>query len=282
MSGTVCEAVGAENYCVGNDTGRACTMANACNFACLNSQYCTVQCNSGADCPNGFGCMEISNTRVCVKAAEYCEMGNAAGCIAPAACDLSPDMYVGGCTLVCDTAADCPQRAAGFPPWTCDGLCRRPPDVFGPLEGGFTPALYVNDCQGKVVNVCNDGQHIDFNAFNIPSTPAATCGAINPSEGIATDSCLDSCRYQGSCAYGFSCVAVGGINNNQQRIGLCLPNGGGEVGAACQHDSQCVFGYCSNNKCSRDCTADGICPTGFSCVAAGGPAVEGAPFRRCQ
>ncbi|MFT3768774.1 MAG: hypothetical protein QM820_25285 [Minicystis sp.] len=281
MTGTVCEQIGSEQYCAGDDTGRQCTAASTCNFGCLISRYCTNRCISGADCPNGFGCMDINGTSVCVKVAEPCSSGDAAGCIAPAACDESPEMYVGGCTIVCNSASDCPQRAAGLPAWTCDsgGICRRPYDVVGPLNGGWTPTQYVNNCQGASVNVCNDNQHIDFNAFNIPNPPATTCGASTTSDGIPTDSCVDSCRYQGGCAFGFACVAVGGINN--ARIGLCLPTGGGEVGATCQHDSQCVFGYCSNNKCSRDCTADGICPGGTTCTPGGGPLVEGQPFRKC-
>jgi hypothetical protein len=56
------------------------------------------------------------------------------------------------------------------------------------------------------------------------------------------------------------------------------------VGAPCTKDGSCFFGYCnrSSGKCSRDCTADGLCPTGSTCTAAGGPPVDGQPFRRCQ
>jgi hypothetical protein len=227
--------------------------------------------------------MTVGNYTVCVKAEVPCDTSDATGCIAPAACDVSPALVVGGCTLVCTTAADCPQRAAGLSPWTCDsgGICRRPADVFGPLQGGATPAQYACNAQGAEVNVCNDGQHIDFEAFDIPPAPAVSCTATMTTAGIPTDSCVDSCRYQGGCAFGFACVAVGNIGNG--RIGLCLPTGGGEVGSPCQHDSECVFGYCrSGGTCSRDCTADGVCPSGSTCVAGGGPPVESQAFRRCQ
>jgi len=62
-----------------------------------------------------------------------------------------------------------------------------------------------------------------------------------------------------------------------------MPVGFGEVGAACASDTQCAFAYCNQGKCSRDCTADGVCPGGSTCTAAGGqaPNVEGVPFRRC-
>lgn len=281
MTGTRCAQIGSEKYCAASDVGRNCTTAtNPCLFACLNDQYCTAECNTGFDCPNGYGCMLVSGYRVCIKAEAPCATGDADLCVAPAACDESPEMYVGGCTLACDTAADCPQRASVFSPWTCSGICQRPPDVHGPMPGGSTPAQYVNDCQGHVVNVCNDALNIDFNAFTIPSPPAAACGATTTTPGITTDSCLNSCRYQGGCSFGFSCVGVGNVGN--ARIGLCLPAGGGEIGAACQHDSQCIFGYCAQGKCSRDCTADAVCPSGSSCLPGGSPAVDGQPFKRCQ
>lgn len=281
MTGTRCELFGNEQYCGASDVGRVCTTAtNPCNFACLNDQYCTSACNTGADCPNGYGCMDISPYRVCVKAEAPCSSADTSLC-AIDYCDESPEMYVGGCTLPCNTASDCPQRASVLEPWVCSGGgCFRPSDVFGPLEGGSTPAQYVNDCQGQVVNVCNDGFHIDYNAFSFPNPPAAACGATTTTSGIPTDSCLNSCRYQGGCTYGFACTGVGNLGT--ARIGLCLPAGGGEIGAACAHDSQCIFGYCNQNKCSRDCTYDGICPAGTTCVAGGSPAVEGQPFRRCQ
>ena len=113
-----------------------------------------------------------------------------------------------------------------------------------PLQNGATPAQYAcdpNDADA-VVNVCNDAQHIDYQAFDIPNPPGVSCSATTTTAGIATDSCVDSCRYQGSCPYGFACVGVGSVGSS--RIGLCLPTGGGEVGAPCSHDGDCVFGYC--------------------------------------
>jgi hypothetical protein len=197
---------------------------------------------------------------------------------------VSSQLVVGGCTTVCSSASDCPQRAAGFSPWSCDagGICRRPADVFGPLQNGATPAQYACNAQGMPVNVCNDNQHIDYQAFDFPNPPAVSCSATTTTAGIATDSCVDSCRYQGSCPYDFACVGVGNLGS--ARIGLCLPTGAGEVGATCAHDGDCVFGYCPSalGKCSRDCTGDGVCPSGSTCTAAGGLPVEGAPFRRCQ
>lgn len=271
------------SVCLASDIGRTCSTGADCHFACIpGPQTCTEPCASGSDCPNGYGCMEFGGQKVCAKAEAYCDSGDSSACVVPAACDLSPNMILGGCTTVCNTAADCPRRANGFAPWTCDGICRRPGDVYGPLGNGYKPAQYYCNASSQVVNLCNDAQHIDFDAFTIPPNPPVNCTSGVTTDGGPTDSCVDSCRYQGGCSAGFACTAVGNLSG--QRIGLCLPTGFQEVGASCTHDRDCAFGYCSQNKCSRDCTADGLCPTGSSCTAVGGvaPTVEGQPFRRCQ
>ena len=287
MTGTRCTTVGAETYCVASDVGRPCSGANpaACNFACLTAQqYCTAKCQSGADCPNGYACQPVGTpaVNVCAKVAAECDAANTAACIAAAACDTSANLVVAACTAACNTVADCPQRAAGLPAWTCDGLCRRPGDVYGPLAGGER-ASYACNAASTVVSVCNDGQHIDFGAFSIPAPPAVTCGAAMTTDGILSDSCVDSCRYQGGCPHTYACTAVGSVAAN--RIGLCLPAlGSGEVGVPCTQDGACFFGYCNrtSGKCSRDCTADGLCPTGATCSAGSAGSVEGLPFRRCE
>ena len=283
LGGRRCEAIDGAKVCVTGDVGRGCTAADDCNFACLLGQkYCTTTCKSGLDCPNGYACQPVGSPAqyVCAKVAEPCDAG-ASGCIAPAACDSSADVLVSSCTAACDSAADCPQRAIGLAPWTCDGLCRRPPDVLGPLPGGSTPTQYACGPGGGPVNLCNDGQHIDFAAFTIPTPPPVNCNSPTTTSGSATDSCVDSCRYEGGCPWGFTCTAVGNLNNS--RIGLCLVNGGLPVGAPCTDGTECAHGYCTlAGKCSRDCSADGLCPSGTTCVAGGGPSVQGLPFKRCE
>ena len=281
-AGTRCIDKGGKR-CFGSDIGRYCTSPGVCNFACLQGpKYCTDTCASGADCPGGYGCMPVGSppVNVCVKAAAYCDSGNAGDCVVPAACDLSPNMIIGGCTLVCDSASDCPRRAAPLAGWTCDGLCRRPSDIYGSLPGGYTPVEYHCDAALQPVALCNDGQHIDFDKFVVPSPPPVDCGSNQTTPGVSGDACVDSCRYAGGCGFGYACVGVGGVGN--ERIGLCMPTGVGEPGAACSKHRDCAFGYCSNGLCSRDCTKDGVCPSGLSCVTVAGPAVEGQPFRRCD
>ena len=274
-------------YCAVIDVGRPCADCSSRNFACTGPHYCTMQCASGADCPNGYGCMPIGSPaqRVCVKAEAPCSAQDPSACIVSAACDVqSSSLIVSGCTLSCASASDCPRRANGLPSWACQGgLCRRPSDVVGPLEGG-APAEYACNGLGQPINICNDNQHLNFTTFSFPSPPNVNCASPTTTDGLPGDSCVDSCRYQGGCRAGYACSAVGGLDN--ERIGLCLPTGNGEVGAACTIDAQCVFGYCSGapnaKKCSRDCTYDGICPTGSTCLTAGGPTVEGSAFKRCQ
>jgi len=277
-AGLRCEENGGESYCARSDVGRACTTAQQCNFACLTPlNYCTSTCSTGAECPNGFGCMSVSNTKVCVKVAADCAV-DASQC--PAVCDNSPNLIVSSCTMTCGAASDCPQRAAGLPGWTCDGYCRRPGDVYGPLPGGYAPAQWACNAQSQPVNVCGDGLHIDFTSFTQPSPPAVNCASPTTTDGLPGDACLDSCRLSGGCPHGFGCAGLAEIGG--QRIGLCMPSGGGEVGASCSMNGQCVFGFCDEGTCTRDCSKDDVCPSGSQCIAQGGPNIEGSAFKTCQ
>ncbi len=280
LSGGRCLTVGADTYCLMGDVGKGCSSASDCNFACITpGSYCTTTCTSGSDCPNGYGCMAISNKKVCVKAEEYC--GSGGKTCSSLKCDQS--MLASGCTLTCASASDCPQRASVLAKWSCQSSsCVRPADVVGPLGQGV-PAEYACNGSNQVVNLCNDAQHIDFDQFVIPNPPTLMCPTSMSVAGAAGDKCVDTCRYSGGCAFGYECAGVGNLQN--QRAGLCLPAlGNVEVGQSCTKDADCAFGYCSATKCSRDCSGDGLCPTGSSCTAVGGsyPNVEGVPFKRCQ
>jgi hypothetical protein len=279
MTGTRCLTIGADTYCAEADEGLACSTNNpsTCNYACVSPGYCTTPCTTGADCPNGYGCATVSNQKVCVRAEQYCGSGPACTSLL---CDSS--LPASSCTLGCTSAADCPQRSSALAPWTCSsGTCKRPADVYGPLAQGDV-ASYACNGSNQIVNLCNDAQHIDFDQFVIPSPPSFACPVSNSVDGPPNDTCVDTCRFAGGCAFGYACTSVGNLG---QRVGLCLPDhGAGEVGASCTKDRDCAFGYCSQSKCSRDCSADGVCPTGSSCTPVGGsyPNVEGIPFKRCQ
>ena len=264
--------------CVDADVGRTCSGAGDCNFACVTpGSYCTTQCTSGADCPNGYGCATVANQKVCVRAEEYCG-GTTNTCTLQ--CDTG--MVVSSCTLPCSSASDCPQRASILAKWTCNGSCVRPGDVYGPLAQNEA-AEYACNLSNQEVNLCNDAQHIDFTQGTVPTPPTLSCPVNSSVAGSSGDVCVDSCRYAGACAFGSACTGIGAVSNT--RIDVCTPaHGNGEVGSSCTTDGDCAFGYCSSNKCSRDCSADGICPTGSTCTAVGGqyPTVEGIAFKRCQ
>lgn len=274
-----CLTIGNDTYCAQIDVGRTCNVnqPGTCNWACVSPGYCTLQCASGLDCPNGYGCATVQNQKICVRAEQFCGNSTCTSLL----CDQSG--LVDSCTLSCSSANDCPQRALPLTAWSCNGTCKRPSDVFGPLAQG-DPAEYACSGNTKVV-LCNDSLHIDFNQFTVPNPPNYSCPVNMSVQGVNGDACLDSCRFAGGCMHGYACTAVGNISN--QRVGLCLPAlGAGEVGSNCSHDSDCAFGYCAGpippGKCSRDCSADGLCPTGSSCTNGGGPNVENLPFRRCQ
>jgi len=266
------------NFCLEDDTGANCTVADACNFACiLGPNFCTVPCASGADCAAGYGCMSVGGQKVCVQTERYCTDGSACA----HACDLSPTLVIGGCTSECTNAADCPQRAATLPAWSCStGSCVRPGDVYGSLPGGYEPAEYHCDVNSQPVALCNDGLHIDFDQYVIPNPPSVNCASQEATPGVSGDACLNTCRLGGGCAAGFSCVGIGNIG--AERIGLCLPTGGGEPGDACSVHRDCAFGYCADGTCSKDCTDDGVCPNGTACTPGDSPAIEGKSWRRCQ
>jgi hypothetical protein len=280
-AGARCLTINTDTYCADADVGRTCvtTSPGTCNYACVSPGYCTIQCTSGSDCPNGYGCATVSSENVCVRAEQYCGSGATQTCTT---LDCDTSLVASSCTLPCSSASDCPQRASVLSAWTCSTYCDRPSDVYGPLGQGET-ASYACDTSNDEVNLCNDAQHIDFSTGSVPTPPTVSCPVSTSVDGTSGDVCVDTCRYSGACAFGNECTGIGDISNT--RVDLCMPSqGSGEVGATCTTSSDCAFGYCSSNICSRDCSADGICPTGSTCTAVGGayPNVEGIAFKRCQ
>ena len=281
-AGARCLTISTDTYCADEDVGRTCNVSTpgTCNYACVTPGYCTVKCTSGADCPNGYGCATVSAQKVCVRAEQYCGTGGGTTC---STLDCDTSILASGCTLPCTSPSDCPQRSSVLTPWTCSTYCTRPSDVYGPLAQGQTASYACNNSNTEV-NLCNDAQHIDFATSTVPTPPTITCPVSSSVDGSSGDVCVDTCRYAGACAFGYECTGVGDITNT--RVDVCTPSqGAGEVGSACSVDGDCAFGYCNgtSNKCSRDCSADGICPTGSTCTAVGGPypTVEGIAFKRC-
>lgn len=291
MTGTRCETVGEERYCAQSDIGKACGTSDDCNSRCMTQRgYCTSECQTGADCPNGYGCTGVGtpSVRMCVKTSIYCG-DNANVCAGGANACEHDDIPISSCTIPCSSASDCPQRASALgSKWTCikypnwtSGYCMRPNDVYGPIEGGAHADYLCAPGTTMIVNACADGLNTNIDEWYTPNPPYVNCNAGTTTPGVAGDSCIDSCRYQGACAFGFSCAAISSIGN--QRLGLCLPTGQGEIGEPCTKHRDCTFGYCNldTSQCTRDCSADGVCPSGSTCTATGA-FIEGIAFKRCE
>ncbi len=74
--------------------------------------------------------------------------------------------------------------------------------------------------------------------------------------------CTEFCPNGDECPLGFECVAVGTAQ-------LCAPTSR-LVGESCADNDECVSGVCSGDAsemfCTRACSADNPCTTGFACV----------------
>lgn len=122
-----------------------------------------------------------------------------------------------------------------------------------------------------MVNLCAD-------ALTFDAAPSLSCPV---SVSVPTSGpCVQSCRYGGGCGHGYACVGVAELGG--QRVGICIQTGAAEVGQGCAKNEDCLFGLCNGSICSRDCTVDGACPSGFSCVSGGAPNIEGKPFMLCM
>jgi hypothetical protein len=270
MTGTRCTY--GTGFCAFDDDGKVCGGSGQCVDACAALGYCTSICTTALDCPGGWGCVDAAGgQRACVRLDQLCSSTNYSACLSAAHCD-EQTLLVSGCTIQCKSVNDCPVRASGLPPWHCQqNVCYRPDDVWGPLPKGDTTQWACEPYNNSVVNLCGDGLTFD-------TAPSLSCPV---STSVPTSGpCVQSCRYRGGCGYGWACVGVASVGSN--RIGICVQTGFGEVGDACTRGEDCLFGLCQGNKCSRDCTADGVCPSGFSCVAAGGPTIDGMAWRVCM
>jgi hypothetical protein len=271
MTGTRCNL--GTGHCAFEDNGKPCQGPGICAEACLGQGYCTSLCASGFECPGGWGCVPTSSgNKACVRLDQECDATSYSACLSQEHCD-EQTLLAGGCTIQCDSADDCPQRAIGLPAWRCEeGACTRPDKVRGAIPKGETTA-WACDASNEVVNLCADGLTLD-------SPPTLSCPGSQPLS--TTGPCFQSCRYDGGCGFGWACVGVGIFDASGQRFGLCMRTGPAELGEACTRNEDCVFGLCHDEICSRDCTVDDVCPRGFNCVAGGASDVEGNPFMLCE
>jgi hypothetical protein len=274
----------ARGRCVADDTGAACNPvgASACAAYCFGNSasgrgHCTRECSSGRDCPAGYACQPVSGTPVCVEVETTCS--RAADCVTNLCLGPMGSMFR-GCTALCRTAADCPQRLTiedagrliSLPAYTCevvggDRVCV--PPIQGIIAGG--------DLAGSdpIGSTCN-------------GTPGATvlCRSGVCDSDDVPPTCVQGCTPTGGCPSGFACRPWLPDGPTGSVYLVCRPAGRGGLGSTCTRGSDCATGLCQamsagdpSGYCTRFCT-DTFCPTGMRCTPAG-TAVGGTPIAIC-
>ncbi|MGE0788237.1 MAG: hypothetical protein AB7S26_21370 [Sandaracinaceae bacterium] len=237
------EHVCASGECRRDDIGTVCSGAAGCvlNLCAGNPMTgigrCTHTCASASECPAGYACADAGGAFVCVDIEQPCATCPTGQCLASGQ----------GCTSPCRSVADCP---LGIPTmgYTCtSGLCVPSPFVLGPDPIGAT-------CSASGTNTCRSG------------------GCL-PS--VSRNLCTQRCSEQGGCGPGYGCTptddGMGGV------LLVCDVAGTGALGSACTTGGQCDSGLCAGSPgyCTRLCTTDLLCPTGYTCRPNG-------PFSICE
>lgn len=238
--------------CVPDDTGTPCSVASPASCAtglCLGSAaggQCTRYCSSAAECPSGYACTTAggSTMPICVDIERPCS----------AAADCGSGLCIPGigCTAACRSAADCPGRltSIGLPPYTCrvalgstSPICVPPDDVMGPDPIGAS-------CAAAGANTCRSG----------------ACDGSAPLGPM----CTQACTAQGGCAPGLGCYPLA---EGSTFILTCQRAGLRDLGQSCASARECHSALCdSAGYCTRLC-ADGLCPTGWTCMPVPGAGV---------
>lgn len=243
------EHVCVAGVCLADDTGEPCSVGapeSCATGLCLGSGaggQCVRECASAAECPAGYACTRAggSTMKICVDVERPCSSASECGsglCI--------PTL---GCTANCDSAADCPARLAGLPPYTCGraygsstNLCVVPSDVVGDDAAGAScvfNADFLYECRS---GACDD---------------SAPLGPM----------CTQACTAQGGCGAGLGCYPL--VDGGSITL-VCSRAGSRDLGASCGTGRECASGLCDTaGYCTRLCS-DGLCPTGWRCETVAG------------
>jgi hypothetical protein len=242
----------AGSFCVPDTTGAPCSVGapdGCASGLCIGSAAggsCTRFCSSAAECPAGYACSIAggSTAPICVEIEKPCTASGsecASGLCIPGL----------GCTATCTSAAMCPARLGGLPPYTCardfgstTNICVPPADILGDdAIGASCPFSGTSECRS---GACD------------------TSAPLGPM-------CTQTCAAQGGCPAGFGCYP---LEDPPGTITLvCERAGGLDLGATCTSGRLCSSGICqAPGYCTRLC-ADGFCPTGYRCAVAAGTAL---------
>jgi hypothetical protein len=241
-----------EGICRHDDTGAPCSTGSPERCAtglCLGSAaggQCTRYCTTAAECPAGYACTRAggSTRPICVDIERPCSAADDCGT------GLCVSMI--GCTAECTSAADCPRRFDGLPPYRCAvaygwprPLCVPPDDVVGSDPIG---ASCRRDARG--LWLCRSG----------------ACDESAPLGPM----CTQACTAQGNCAPGLGCFPLAdasGVTLSCQRAGS------GDLGQPCRNGRECRSGLCdAGGFCTRLCQ-DGLCPSDMRCEPVAGAGV---------
>lgn len=232
------EHVCASGYCQRDDTGAVCSGSAGCLLGLcagdpsMGTGRCTRPCASASDCPAGYGCSDAGGVFVCVNIEQPCSSCGTGLCLASGA----------GCTTTCRSPSDCPATFAGLAYACTGGVCEPSALVVGADPIGATCRFSGPD------NLCRSGACIN---------------------DAGRDICSQRCTETGGCGPGFGC---GPIDDGMGGIVLvCQRGGAGALGSSCSANAECDSALCAGTPgfCTRLCTSDGFCPTGYRCVPNG-------------
>lgn len=254
--------------------------ADCAGGACLGypdgAGYCGRNCASSADC-GGDMCVNVTGIGgqcVRVSGSTFSCTGGSGGCTSDSQCGATQrcNTATGACEARpttggpigadCGAAVDC-QSGLCFA-----GRCSQSCDWLNPTScpGGYY-------CSGEATGSCGGS------GVCLPGAPGA--GALGAACGTATDCsslycasgvCSTPCIPGGAagCADGYSCQ-VGSVPG----CGSCQQSG--QLGDPCDVNEECTSRICAvltgDGFCSQLCEGAGSCPTGFSCLDAGGVSV---------
>jgi len=263
-------------------SGADCAAGGVCLGYPDGMGYCGRACTSSADCA-GDTCVNITGVGgQCVRVSgrnPTCTGtmggGGPTGCrsdtdCAPSdrcntstgACEARP--VVGGpLGAECGTAAECTSGLclAGRCSQTCDWLT--------PTS---CPAGFL--CSGEATGSCGSGSGVCVAGDPGGGALGAACGASSEcaSGYCASGTCSTPCIPGGAagCADGYACQ-VGSLPG----CGSCQQSG--TLGDPCEMNDDCTSSLCAaltgDGFCTQLCDGAGSCPTGFSCLDAGGAQV---------
>jgi hypothetical protein len=247
----------AGGVCRVEDTGTPCTTGSGCLQYCggiVGASFCTHACSTATDCPAGYACTpDGTGLKICVDIERPCTDANQC----PSGLGFCGAGGL-GCTAKCTSAADCPQRIVGLPPYTCESVggqsvCKAPSDVLGSSVMGST-------CPATGTNTCRSG------ACDTSTSPPT---------------CVQRCSARGGCAVSWGCYPVEDPSTKTADL-ICSPAGSVWLGQTCARGRDCQSGICqSPGYCTRMC-ADGFCPDGMTCGATGLTATDGTPVKLCN